>query len=86
MNSLDAFSPFADLPKVETDQETSLDSFSPFADQPSPVVADAQAPSPDSVVADLPTAPVPQPESQPFPNTHRFTHPCLTRLTLEQLR
>ena len=75
MNSLDAFSPFADLPKVETDQETSLDSFSPFADQPSPVVADAQAPSPDSVVADLPTAPVPQPESQPFPNMMPVSDP-----------
>lgn len=85
MNSLDAFSPFADLPKVETDQETSLDSFSPFADQPSPVAADAQAPSPDSVVADLPTAPVPQPESQPFPDMMPVSDPLGGDVTNEQM-
>lgn len=51
----------------------------------SPVAADAQAPSPDSVVADLPTAPVPQPESQPFPDMMPVSDPLGGDVTNEQM-
>lgn len=51
----------------------------------SPVAADTQDPSPDSVVADLPTAPVPQPESQPIPDMMPVTDPLGGDVTNEMM-